>query len=178
MSGKIMSKSDLRERFKIMAKEFFDSQNAAALTTMQEQIAVALKNYAQRNLPYELRKEPRVAVYRPMKVELPARGIVSASAVFERPVYLYPEIDGEKMWFTDENGALAEPEIVIVPGLFVDKAGNRLGRGKGYYDRFLAESQVPVTQRIFLGYDFQFIASVPTDERDEQVTPVHPVKAN
>ncbi len=132
----------------------------------------------QSHLPSELRKQPRVAVYRPMKVELPARDIVSASAAFENPVYLYPEVNEEKMWFTDETRLLAEPEIIIVPGLFVDKAGNRLGRGKGYYDRYLAASQLPVAQRIFLGYEFQFIAQVPTDERDEQVTPVHPKTVN
>ncbi len=172
-----MSKSELRERFKVLAKEFFASHDAAALAKMHEQIAVALRNYVEINFPAELCQQPRVAVYRPMKVELPARDIVSASAAFQSPVYLYPEIAGEKMWFTDENGTLAKPQIIIVPGLFVDKAGNRLGRGKGYYDRFLASSQVPLTQRIFLGYEFQFVESVATDERDEPVTPVHPARA-
>ena len=76
------------------------------------------------------------------------------------------------MWFTDESGQLAEPEIIIVPGLFVDKAGNRLGRGKGYYDRFLRASQVPLARRIFLGYEFQFIEQVPVTAQDETVTAV------
>jgi 5-formyltetrahydrofolate cyclo-ligase len=141
---------------------------------MHEQIAVALRNYTKINLFSGLRKQSRIAVYRPMKFELPAREIVSASAAFENPVYLYPEIDGEKMWFTDENGTVTEPEIIIVPGLFVDPKGNRLGRGMGYYDRYLAASGLQVSHRLFLGYDFQFIAQVPANERDEQVTPVHP----
>jgi len=145
---------------------------------MHEQIAVALRNYVEIYFPSGMYKQPRIAVYRPMRFELPAREIVSASAAFENPVYLYPEIDGEKMWFTDENGALTEPEIIIVPGLFVDKSGNRLGRGKGYYDRYLREKQTAVERRVFLGYNFQFATSVPTDERDEQVTPVHPKAAN
>lgn len=34
--------------------------------------------------------------------------------------------------------ALATCEVALVPGLAVDHAGNRLGRGAGYYDRALA----------------------------------------
>lgn len=166
------AKTALRERFKVLTKEFFASHDAAALGKMHEQIAAALSKYALAHLTDEQRKKPRIAVYRPMKVELPAREIVSASGVFENPIYLYPEIDGHKMWFTDENGALAEPEIIIVPGLFVDATGNRLGRGKGYYDRFLRASQVPLARRIFLGYAFQFIDAVPVTADDVTVIPL------
>lgn len=167
-----MLKSELRERFKVLAKEFFASHDAAALGKMHEQIAAALSKYLYTNLSPDQRKAPRVTVYRPMKVELPARAIVSASGALENPVYLYPEVDGEKMWFTDDSGAVAEPDIIIVPGLFVDKKGNRLGRGKGYYDRYLSQSHVPITRRIFLGYAFQFIGAVPVTATDVPVTPL------
>ncbi len=30
-----------------------------------------------------------------------------------------------------------EPDIIIIPGRFFDIKGNRIGRGKGFYDRFL-----------------------------------------
>lgn len=169
-----MEKSQLRERFKILAKDFFSRHDTAALERIHTQIAAALKQYVSTGLTAAQRQSPRVAVYQPFKVELPARAIVSSSGAFENPQFVYPQVDGEKMWFTDESGKIVEPDIVIVPGLFVDHNGNRLGRGKGYYDRYLRTRRLPVELRIFLGYPFQFIDAVPTDERDEQVKPVHP----
>ncbi len=51
-------------------------------------------------------------------------------------------------------------DLVIVPGLAFDDVGNRLGRGMGYYDRFL--SQLPKdTPTIGLAFDFQRIADFP-----------------
>lgn len=165
-------KSELRERFAIQAKEFFARLSSAALGKIHAQIAAALSHYAAAALKPQERQAARVAVYQPLRFELPISEIVRASAAFENPQFVYPQVEAEKMWFTDETGAIAEPDIVIVPGLFVDRHGNRLGRGKGYYDRYLRASQLPVERRIFLGYPFQFVEKVPTDERDEQVTPV------
>ena len=51
-------------------------------------------------------------------------------------------------------------DLVIVPGVAFDRAGNRLGRGAGYYDRFL--SALPsTTATVGLGYDFQVVPSLP-----------------
>lgn len=167
-----MLKSELRERFKVLAKEFFASHDATDLEKTHNRIAESLTNYAKQNLSELQHQKLKIAIYEPMKVELHVRRIVSQSGAFENPIYLYPQIDSEKMWFTDESGALAEPDIIIVPGLFVDKKGNRLGRGKGYYDRFLSGAQVPLARRIFLGYEFQFIGQVPVTPHDEPVTAV------
>ena len=45
-----------------------------------------------------------------------------------------------------------------------DREGHRLGRGKGYYDRFL--SRVPNIYKIGLCFSWQLVDSVPTDEHD------------
>lgn len=51
-------------------------------------------------------------------------------------------------------------DLVIVPGVAFDRQNNRLGRGKGYYDRFLKSlpGDVPT---IGLAFDFQIVDSLP-----------------
>ena len=59
-------------------------------------------------------------------------------------------------------------DLVLVPGIAFDKRGHRLGRGKGYYDRFL--KTVPPHVKCFgLAFDFQIFKSVPTDDFDISV---------
>ena len=73
-----------------------------------------------------------------------------------------------------------EFDVVLVPGLAFDRAGRRLGRGKGYYDKFLAQTK-PSAVRIAVAYDFQIVPEVPTDENDQLVhyiaTPTQLVRA-
>lgn len=65
-------------------------------------------------------------------------------------------------------------DLVLVPGLGFDKDGNRLGRGKGYYDRFL--KKLPKNAlTIGLCFDFQIQESVPTLPHD---IPVHMLLSN
>ncbi len=64
---------------------------------------------------------------------------------------------------------VAEPyvgdiDLVVVPGVAFDKNGNRLGRGKGYYDRFL--EKYPQTYRLGLCFEFQIVDSVPVEPFD------------
>jgi 5-formyltetrahydrofolate cyclo-ligase len=59
-------------------------------------------------------------------------------------------------------------DAVIVPGIAFDSRGNRLGRGKGFYDRFLKKT--PATATIAgLAFDFQVVASLPTQPHDVKV---------
>ena len=55
-------------------------------------------------------------------------------------------------------------DLIVVPGMAFDKAGHRLGRGKGYYDRFL--SQHPQVYTIGLCFDFQLLPEVPFEPHD------------
>jgi len=67
--------------------------------------------------------------------------------------------------------ALKDLDLVVAPGLAFDKKGNRLGRGKGYYDRFL--KKIPKdTPSIGLAYRLQILPAVPITPSDVSVTKV------
>lgn len=59
-------------------------------------------------------------------------------------------------------------DLIIVPGVGFDKQGNRLGRGGGYYDKFITSVRKN-TKLIGVGYDFQLIEEVPVNRRDKKM---------
>ena len=62
--------------------------------------------------------------------------------------------------FTDYS----QIDVALVPGIAFDAAGHRLGRGRGYYDRFLSTH----LSLLLIGvcFPFQRVAEVPTDPHD------------
>ena len=59
-------------------------------------------------------------------------------------------------------------DLVVVPGVAFDAQGNRLGRGGGFYDRFLKRLS-PTATTVGLAFDQQIIDDVPVDDRDIRV---------
>lgn len=55
-------------------------------------------------------------------------------------------------------------DLIVVPGVAFDARGNRLGRGRGYYDKIL--KKICVAKKVGVCFDFQFIEEVPVDELD------------
>lgn len=73
------------------------------------------------------------------------------------------------------EGILWNPEdapcsLLIYPGVAFDRAHNRLGYGKGFYDRFTAwcreKGQVP--ENLALAYACQIVPEIPAGEQDEK----------
>ena len=60
-----------------------------------------------------------------------------------------------------------EIDLIIIPAVAFDKQGNRLGRGGGYYDRFLKKQSHATF--IGVGYDFQLVDEVPVRQHDQKM---------
>lgn len=63
----------------------------------------------------------------------------------------------------DEVCSIDDVELVIVPGVAYDRACNRVGRGKGFYDRLLADSRAA---KIGVAYDFQVVDEIDVEPHD------------
>lgn len=97
--------------------------------------------------------------------------------------FILPTVDGERLILKKHTGTASlqkgayniwEPigeiftdfkniDLAIIPGVAFDYKGNRLGRGKGFYDRLLKDLDCP-----FWGicYSFQQIDCIPHEEHD------------
>jgi 5-formyltetrahydrofolate cyclo-ligase len=67
-----------------------------------------------------------------------------------------------------DPGRAVRPETVacvLVPGVAFDADGNRIGNGKGFYDRFL-KTLKPGAAKIGLAYSLQMVPRVPVDAHD------------
>lgn len=56
-------------------------------------------------------------------------------------------------------------DLIIVPGVAFTIRGHRLGRGGGYYDRFLSQLE-PKTLSIALSFEMQILNKIPIDIQD------------
>ena len=101
--------------------------------------------------------------------------------------FLYPKVDGDLIEFHHVRGlddleigrwGIAQPmfknpgipDLIIVPGIAFDSHGNRLGRGKGYYDRYLAAH--PGVHTLGVVFDFQILPKIPLEPHDHPVSGV------
>lgn len=62
--------------------------------------------------------------------------------------------------------SLPEIDLVFVPGIAFDKRGNRLGRGGGFYDRFLSGLDAR-TLKVGLAFDFQIVENIPIESEKD-----------
>jgi 5-formyltetrahydrofolate cyclo-ligase len=138
----------------------------------------------------ELLRRPfaRVALYAALPDELPLSALFERlCAAGRRP--LLPRIRGEALEFAPIRSpgdlragpygvlqpppgvpplALRPEDVVLLPGVAFDRAGHRLGRGGGYYDRTF-RSACPGPLRIGSGYEFQICSEVPHGSQDRCV---------
>lgn len=84
--------------------------------------------------------------------------------------YTGPEClkEGEQFGIGEPTGPeftdLERVEMIIVPGVAFDRTGNRMGRGRGFYDRLLKST--PRAFKVGVAFNFQMVDRVPTEDFD------------
>lgn len=134
----------------------------------------------------------RLALYASFKNEVLTDNILESSLAHGKEVF-FPRVVKEKKGltflkvhgkkdFTQGSYEIREPahdrpletgtpssfDIIVVPGIAFDMNGNRLGYGKGYYDRALGN----IKKRgliMALSFDFQIVDKVPVEKHDIKV---------
>ncbi len=166
----IAQKKQIRQEIRYLKKSLTDDWKQAQAKAVFAKIEM---------LP-EFKAAETILIYWATPDELPTQAFISAWCA-EKQIFL-PSIKGEKMVLKRYNhdGKLVqkslgiwEPnlsesydgkiDLVIVPGIAFDHTKNRLGRGKGYYDRFFKKYK-PL--KIGVGFDFQLLDSVPVAKHD------------
>lgn len=72
----------------------------------------------------------------------------------------------------DDKAVKAEQiDIAIIPGVAFTAGGHRLGRGKGYYDRYLSQEGFRA-ETIGVCFDHQLLDTIPCEPHDMQVKSV------
>ena len=84
---------------------------------------------------------------------------------------LEPHSDGAP-WQPREQEATA----ALVPALAATRDGVRLGRGGGYYDRFLGKNRAHIHKAICILPDFAVLEEIPNEAHDVQVDVVLSIK--
>jgi 5-formyltetrahydrofolate cyclo-ligase len=130
-----------------------------------------------------------VAAYVSVGSEVPTRQLIKA--LLERgTTVLLPvlEADNSLTWRALKSGStlvagrhglqeppaagvrrqLSEAQVVVLPGLCYDAAGNRLGRGGGSYDRALKDLPGGITT-VGIALDSDIVGMVPVDTHDKPV---------
>jgi len=131
------------------------------------------------------KKAKKVMIYYPLKGEVNLLDMVRKA----KKDFCFPKIEGKNLVpylvedlekdFKKGKFGVKEPieerckrikeenlDLVIVPGLAFDYQKNRLGRGAGFYDRFLKKVKKP---KIGVAFNFQVLESLPYLSHDEKI---------
>ena len=166
-----LSKTELRQRMRDTKR-----QHAQHLAEMSQTIVERLRK--------RLGEARVVMAYWPLSDEVDIRPLINELVAAGKTVLL-PKVTGdatmELRQYTSMDDLQEGPfhimesvgapytdfqqiDIALIPGMAFDAAGHRLGRGKGYYDRFLTAH--PDLYKLGVCFPFQRVAEVPVDEHD------------
>jgi 5-formyltetrahydrofolate cyclo-ligase len=170
-----------------------------SLSQLRRAVAPAAAEGAAERIASRLLAEPavrrarRIALYAALPDEVPSRPLFVALRSLPASLLL-PRVRGERElafavvsdWSELTPGrygvleppvsaATIEPEegdLVLVPGVAFDRAGNRLGRGKGVYDRAFPCGAPRPPLLMGVAYAIQLLAAVPHSRSDRRMDAV------
>ena len=116
-----------------------------------------------------------IGIYYPIKSEISSLKLIEICKNTNE--LIFSKFDNEMNVTKNEYGIIEPnkisqiiPDIIFVPMVGFDKTLNRLGYGKGYYDRTI--SKLRKLKKIFvigLAYDNQMVQSIPAENHDEKM---------
>lgn len=169
-----MDKKELRKQIRNRKRQFTaDELNELSVPVMKRLLGMT-----------EVINAKTILLYYSLPDEVNTHETVELLARQGKTVLLPKVIDGENMEIriyespedlTEGNYGIMEPngklftdygkiDTAVIPGMSFDADNNRLGRGKGYYDRFL--KNIPQAYKIGVCFDFQKEQNIPHDEYD------------
>ncbi len=165
-----MDKKELRAQIKMLKKQHTKEQ----LLEQSERILAKLEKHP------DFVKAKRVMLYNALPDEVQTLAFLEKWHLEKQIILptvvgddIIPVEYGKNTTFAVGDFNILEPQnepyqgdfdLIVVPGVAFDKNGNRIGRGRGYYDRFL--SQHLNVKRIGICFDFQLVDKVPTEPLD------------
>lgn len=175
-----MEKKELRAHIKALKKQHTKEQ-------LQEQSELILKKLEQHP---DFLKAEQVMLYSALPDEVQTQAFLERWHLLKRIILptvvgddIIPVEYGKDTGFAVGDFNILEPQnepytggfdLIVVPGVAFDRQGNRIGRGRGYYDRFLC--QHPDVERIGICFDFQLVDEVPTEPLDIRMDEVITLK--
>jgi len=179
----INSKSALRKKMKLTISELSMSVREEKDKRISHWLKLFIADYLRKNLSTQNQSILNLGVYSPLKDEVSWQGAIAGLSSIElsypsfespgvmvfRQASLKEELEvtssfGVPIGAPPNTSPVRIPDICLIPGLSFSKEGERLGRGKGYYDRYL-EGFSGV--KIGIAYSEQMQAVLPREEHDE-----------
>lgn len=178
------SKKELRKRVKSLIKAMAAKKRAVEASAVTEQLLQHPK----------LQSVGTIALFASLPDEIDTTALIKKLACRSRVVL--PRLSGDEMDFYPyspeamHSGAMgiSEPDgdvpvapsdidVMILPGLAFTIGGQRLGRGKGYYDRYMAR-ELFRAYTIGICHSVQLLEVLPVEPHDKCLDEVMTINAN